>query len=142
MYKNSLQILLEDVQKVENYEDPTELWTFYFGPQGIPVDPCTIAPFERIMRVPGSTTPQIGDRTIPLPPTVPRGTWTELKGIYGKDECVITADGEAPPILKCGPDPNFHLIFDFEKDSRYEEAMQTCDNGLKYQRGYVVEYTA
>ena len=130
--------MLEDVQKVYNHDAPTLYWTIYFGPQGIPVDPCVVAPFEKLIRLPVSTTTVMGDGNSPLPPTFPKGTWPELHGFYDA-ECLLKADGEAPPTLSCGND---EMIVDFEKDPGYKDAVQTCDNGLKYQRAYFTEYTA
>lgn len=130
--------MLEDLQKLNNDENPIVVWTFYFGPQGISVDPCTVDPFSKTIRIAASSSTQLGGETISLPPPFPKGRW-RLEELYDT-ECWLTADGEVPPTMECGEDAN--LITDFEKDPGYKDAVQTCDNGLKYQRGYFTEYTA
>lgn len=120
--------------------EATEVWTFYFGPQGVSVNPCAIGPFEKMISVAGISPPQIGDGNIALPPHFPGGKWTELHGFSGEDDCLIIADGSMPPTLMCGQDPVFSRIVDFEIDPKYKEPPRICDNGLKYQRGYFVEY--
>lgn len=131
-YKNSIQILFR-----ENVYRYSHDWTVYFGPQGIAVDPCNIAPFSFVLQSPVQDASVYSVRPKKDIPFTPEAVWPGLPQLYEGVQCIIEGSGEDLPALKCGE----VLAADFTKDPQYKEAV-ICPDGFQYFRGYYVEYTA
>jgi hypothetical protein len=132
-HKNSIQILYE-----ENVFSYAHAWGVYFGPRGIPVDPCNPGPFQLYQHeeTAGSESP-VSD--IDTPPPTPKGRWMELSSLFEGADCSIVGDGSGPPTLRCGQD----RIMAFAKDPGYYDATMGClKNPIRYHRAYYVEFTA
>ncbi|KAH7347963.1 hypothetical protein BKA66DRAFT_432747, partial [Pyrenochaeta sp. MPI-SDFR-AT-0127] len=129
-YKNSVQILYE-----QHIESSTHGWSVYFGPQGIPVNPCGAFPFSRLHHSVGHV---VQGSSIDQPPFPPKEIWKGLPNLYTDTSCEIKGSGSRLPTLECG---NI-LVVDFKEDPGYEEPTITCPDGFRYHRACFTEYTA
>lgn len=127
--KQSCQILFK-----ENVFSYKHSWSIYLGPQGIPVNPCAVAPFLKVDAPEGDVIP---DGSIDAPPFTPKGTWSGLPQLYEGVDCLIVGDGEGPPTLQCGQ----NLVVKFAKDMRYGYNSIICNDAFRYHWGYAAEYT-
>ena len=133
-HKNSMQILYE-----ENFVDYSHDWSVYFGPRGIPVDPCHLGPFSIVYHLEGKVLSEGRFSDIDTPPPIPSGTWSGLTSPLAKAHCSIVGDGSHPPILKCGQ----RLAVAFAKDPEYDGATIVCEkNVTQHHRAYFAEYNA
>ena len=133
-HKNSMQILYE-----ENFFSYAHGWSVYFGPRGIPVDPCNLEPFSSVYHLEGKALSEGRFSNIDTPPPTPSGTWSGLTSPLAESDCSIVGDGSGPPILKCGQRPTVA----FAKDPGYGDATIVCNgNVTQHHRAYLAEYTA
>jgi hypothetical protein len=111
--KNSIQILYE-----ENVFSYAHNWGVYFGPLGIPVNPCNIEPFSKVYYHEGPARPDPVVRDIDIPPPTPEGTWSVPTPLYKNGYCSIVVDEQGPPTLECGQG----LVVKFVRDPGYDDA--------------------
>jgi hypothetical protein len=117
-------------------EDPSghHLWSVWYGPQGVAVDPCKPAPFRRVQL---SAAQIVKDSSIEKPPFPPKETWNKLPLTFQDTTCSIKGYGqEGAPTFQCGNT----LIYDFERDVQFNDPIVKCDDGYKHHRGWTVEY--
>jgi hypothetical protein len=132
--KNSMQILY-----AENVFSYAHDWNVYFGPHGIPVDPCNLGPFSSVFNLTGEARPEHTFSNIDTPPPTPSGTWSGFASPLADADCLIVGDGSGPPTLKCGQS----LTVAFAKDPGYDDPTIRCgQNAIFHHRAYSVEYTA
>jgi hypothetical protein len=129
--QNSVQILYE-----ENVFSYAHGWSVYFGPQGVPVDPCAVSPFLKVHQVTEDALEQGRYSDVNNPPPTPAGAWAGLSGISHDMDCTIAGDGKNPPTLQCGA----HLVGTFKPDPRREERTATCGDALLHHRAYFIEF--
>jgi hypothetical protein len=132
--KNSIQILYE-----ENVFSYAHNWGVYFGPLGIPVNPCNIEPFSKVYYHEGPARPDPVVSDIDIPPPTPEGTWSVPTPLYKNGYCSIVVNEQGPPTLECGQD----LVVKFARDPGYDDATIGCyEDVIQYHRAYSAEYTA
>jgi hypothetical protein len=117
-------------------EDPYghHLWSVWYGPQGVAVDPCKPEPFRRIQY---SAAHIVENSSIDNPPFPPKETWDKFALEFLGEACSIKGYGQVDaPTLRCGNT----LIVDFQKDAQFDDPIFTCNDGYKHHRGWTVEY--
>ncbi|KAF2844751.1 hypothetical protein T440DRAFT_302843 [Plenodomus tracheiphilus IPT5] len=130
-YKDSIQILYK-----ENVYSYAHGWSVYFGPQGIPVNPCYAAPFERVYDV-VEEKPAVLSSLIDDLPFTPKEKWPGIRPLYDGVNCSIAGSGESLPILACGE----VLSVEFQREPGHDD-ITTCRDGYRFRRAYYAEYTA
>jgi len=131
--KHSMQILYE-----ENVTSYAHHWSVYFGPRGIPVDPCNPEPFSKVFHLTGEALPENRFSDIDTPPLTPSGIWSRFTSPLEKAGCSIVGSGSGLPTLTCGRS----LTIAFSKDPGYEDATIHCNGrNVFHHRAYFVEFT-
>ncbi|OWY49411.1 hypothetical protein AALT_g11079 [Alternaria alternata] len=131
--KNSMQILYE-----ENVTSYAHHWGVYFGPRGIPVDPCNPEPFSKVFNLTGEALPENRFSDINTPPLTPSGTWSGFTSPLEEADCSIVGSGSGLPTLICGQS----LTVAFAKDPGYADATIDCnERNVFHHRAYFVEFT-
>lgn len=110
-------------------------WNVCFGPQGTPVNPCRVEPFDLVYK----SVAHGKESAIDAPPSTPKGSWSGMTKLDLHDDatCTISSDSIAPPTLSCGQT----LQIDFARDPKYDDPVMECDDGFMYHRLLYVEYT-
>ncbi|RAR15491.1 hypothetical protein DDE83_001132 [Stemphylium lycopersici] len=131
--KNSMQILY-----AENIYSYAHNWGVFFGPRGIPVDPCNFEPFSSVFNTTSEAVSGDLFSIIDNPPPTPSGTWSGFASPLADADCSIVDDASGPPTLQCGQG----LTAAFAKDPGYDDPTIGCNEGaFRYRRAYFVEFT-
>jgi hypothetical protein len=126
-FKSSVQVLYSE-------KDGQHVWWIWAGPYGLSVDPCNASPFELIFTtLAESYVPQGDDPLFPgLGPVTLRGNYPLKNG----KQCLVRGHGQkSKPTLECG---DSYMVF--RHDVGFDSPSISCDNGIKYKRGWAVEY--